>query len=175
MNIFAQTFPAWAEEYIKNQAQAAAQSGETNAPAFTEENVAKINELMEPLMFILEDSAKFDGDAKQKIEAAREALPILEQIRDLLPKPPQQQNQQNQDQQQQQNQDQDQDQGQDQSQPQDQQEQEQPKEQPQPQQEETPQDVQEALRRAIQREREHEAEKQKLRREAPLPPNARDW
>ena len=173
MNIFAQTFPAWAEEYIKNQAQAAAQSGETNAPAFTEENVAKINELMEPLMFILEDSAKFDGDAKQKTEAAREALPILEQIRDLLPKPPQQQNQQNQDQQQQQNQDQDQ--GQDQSQPQDQQEQEQPKKQPQPQQEETPQDVQEALRRAIQREREHEAEKQKLRREAPLPPNARDW
>ena len=174
MNIFAQTFPAWAEEYIKNQAQAAAQSGETNAPAFTEENVAKINELMEPLMFILEDSAKFDGDAKQKTEAAREALPILEQIRDLLPKPPQQQNQQNQDQQQDQNQDQQQQQ-QPQDQPQEQDQQQEQQKQQEQKQEETPQDVQEALRRAIQREREHEAEKQKLRREAPLPPNARDW
>ena len=178
MRWFSQTFPHWAEEFIKNDEQQRAQSGSTNAPAFTQENADKIMELMEPLMFLLEDNAKFSGsDEAQRTSGAREALALLEQIRDLLPKqnPPPQQSQDQQ--QQQQEQQQDQQQQQEQQQQEQQQEEQEEKEQPKPEEEdkELPEDVEEALRRAIQREREHEAEKQKQRRELPLPPNSRDW
>ena len=183
MSAFAQTFPGWAEEYIKNQAQEAQQSGSTNALSFTEENVEKIMQLLEPLLFILKDSAQFDGAPKEKAAAANEALPLLEQIRDLLPKQNngQSQNQQNQqDQNQQENQDGKQNQDsqqqnqQAQSKPQGDDEKQKPEERGK-EEKDVPEDVEEALRRAIQREREHEAEKQKLRREAPIPANTRDW
>ncbi len=183
MGSFAQAFPEWAEEYIRNQAQAAQQSGSTNAPSFTAENVEKIMELLEPLLFILKDSSQFDGASKEKVAAANEALPLLEQIRDLLPRRNGGQSQNRQDQQDQDNgENQDggrsQDPGQQgqqaQSQPRGDDEKRKPEERGEDERE-VPQDVEEALRRAIQREREHEAEKQKLRREAPIPANTRDW
>ena len=179
--LFAQRFPKWAEQVIQQR------QADTNAPPFTAEDAAKINELTESLLWVQQDAVKNEKKDERR-SAAIEALKLLEQIRDLLPKNPnnqqqqQQQNQQqNQDQQQQQDQ---QEQQQDQQQDQQQQQQEdQPQEQEQKQEpqageekkDEPPPDIQEALRRALQREKEHEQEKQRQMRSFPLPPNARDW
>ena len=186
--LFSEKFPEWARNYIEQDAQRRQQSGETNAPSFTEENVAQINELLESLLWLLEDNVKVPV-GEGRIGGAREAHALLEKIRDLLPKDggssSSQQQQQQQSSESQQNQSNQQD-----SEQQDKEDQSQPEpqeQQPQEQQEkkeeksaseqkeEPPPDVQEALRRALQREREHEAEKKRQRREFPLPPNERDW
>ncbi len=183
--LFAERFPPWAEQVIQQR------QADTNAPPFTAEDAAKINELTESLLWVQQDAVKNEKKEERR-SAAIEALRLLEQIRELLPKNPNnQQQQQNQDQQQQQNQDQQQDQQEQQDQNQDQQQDQQDQQQDEQQQDqqeqekeqqageekkdEPPPDVQEALRRALQREKEHEQEKERQRRTFPLPPNARDW
>jgi septal ring factor EnvC (AmiA/AmiB activator) len=174
--LFAERFPKWAENYIQQDAQRRQQEGSTNAPTFTEENVAKINELLEPLHWIQQDTCK-QTNITEKVLGASEALDILYKIRDLLPKDGngggssqnQAQPEQNQEQKQEQEQ------NQEQNQPQDQKEEQQEKAAEEEKKEDTPQDVEEDLRRALQREREHEAEKQRQRREFPMSPNVRDW
>ena len=178
--LFAQRFPKWAEQVIQQR------QADTNAPPFTAEDAAKINELTESLLWVQQDAVK-NEEKEERRSAALEALKLLEQIRDLLPKNPnnqqqqqqqqdqqQNQDQQNQDQQQQQDQQQDQQQQQDEQQ-QDQQEQEKEQQSGEEKKDEPPPDIQEALRRALQREKEHEQEKQRQMRQFPLPPNSRDW
>ena len=179
--LFAQRFPQWAEQVIQQR------QADTNAPPFTAEDAAKINELTESLLWVQQDAVKNEKKEERR-SAALEALKLLEQIRELLPKNPnnqqqqQQDQQQNQDQQQQQDQQDQQDQNQDQQDQQDQQQEDQQQEQEKQEQQageekkdEPPPDIQEALRRALQREKEHEQEKERQRRTFPLPPNARDW
>ncbi len=177
--LFAERFPKWAEQVIQQR------QADTNAPPFTAEDAAKIGELTESLLWIQQDAVKNEKKEERR-SAALEALKLLEQIRELLPKNPnnqqQQQDRQQQDQQQDQQQEQDerqQDQQQDrqQQQEQDERQQEQKKERQagEERKDEPPPDIQEALRRALQREKEHEQEKQRQMRSFPLPPNARDW
>ena len=180
--LFAERFPKWAEQVIQQR------QADTNAPPFTAEDAAKINELTESLLWVQQDAVKNEKKDERK-SAAIEALKLLEQIRELLPKNPnnqqqqqqqnqqqQNQDQQNQDQQQQQDQqDQQQDQQQQQDEQQDQQEQEKEQQSGEEKKDEPPPDIQEALRRALQREKEHEQEKQRQMRQFPLPPNSRDW
>ncbi len=174
--LFAERFPEWAKNYIAQEAQKQQQSGSTNPPSFTEENVAKINELIEPLMWIQGDNAKLTNKL-ERVTGAKESLNYLRQIQELLPKNGGGSSGQPQAQQQPENQEQ-QEQNQDQNEDQNQQEQQEQQQEAQPKEEENrepPKDVEEALRKALQREREHEAEKERQRRAFPLPPNARDW
>lgn len=178
--LFAERFPKWAENYIQQDAQRRQQEGSTNAPTFTEENVAKINELLEPLLWVQQDTCK-QTNINDRVLGAVESLELLYKIKDLLPKDGkgggssqnQSQNQSGQQEQQQQEQQQN-DENQDNS-PEDQEEQQQEEAAGEERNEEPPPDVEEDLRRALQREREHEAEKQRQRREFPMSPNTRDW
>ena len=181
MKRFSERFPEWARRKIEEDAQRRQQTGDTNAPPFTEESIAQINELLESSLWLLEDNCKLPA-GEGRVGGAREAHGLLGKIAKLIPveqpPPPQQQNPDNQqtpsDQQNsEQNEDQSQSEQQEQR-PEEQQEKEEAKKPPE-QKEEPPPDVQEALRRAIQREREHEDDKKRRRREFPLPPNARDW
>ena len=179
---FRAKFPAWAQAY-----EAEAQS-DTNKPPFTKEQQDKISALATEL-------------EKLQIECCKKALPpsqekaigIINEINELLPKDPNQngqgqnnQNQQNQDrsQQQQQNQqqqqqdqqkqdesDQKQDQDPDEQQDQDKQDQQ----DGQDEEKEEDQELEATLKKAQERNDEHEAEKKARMRKAPLPPNERDW
>ena len=177
---FRAKFPAWAQAY-----EAEAQS-DTNKPPFTKEAQDKISALATEL-------------EKLQIECCKKALPpsqekslgIINEINELLPKDPNQngqgqnnQNQQNQDrsQQQQQNQQQQDQQKQDESdQKQDQDPDEQQDQDKQDQQDgqdeekEEEQELEATLKKAQERNDEHEAEKKARMRKAPLPPNERDW
>ncbi len=183
---FRAKFPAWARAY-EQQAQS-----DTNKPPFTAEDQAKISALateLEKLQLECVDKALPPNQEK--------SLELIRQIRELMPKDKsggsgqqQQQNQQNQqdqqqqqqqqDQQQQQNQDQqNQDQQSDQKQDQDPQQQdeqkdEEGKEQDQQEQKED-KEVEALLKKAQERNDEHEADKKARMRKAPLPPNERDW
>ena len=173
---FRAKFPAWAQTY-EQQAQS-----DTNKPPFTEEAQAKMSALATEV-------------EKLQIECCTKALPpnqekaieLLNEINELLPKDKNGggQGQQNQ-QQQQQNQQQQADNNQDQPDQQSDQEQEQDPENPdedpsedsqdqqdQPDQED--QEVEATLKKAQERNDEHEAEKKARMRKAPLPPNERDW
>ena len=181
---FRAKFPAWAQTY-EQQAQS-----DTNKPPFTKEAQAKISALATEV-------------EKLQIECCTKALPpnqekaieLLNEINELLPKDKngggqgqqnQQQQQQNQQQQQQQNQQQQADNNKDQPDQQSDQKQEQDPENPdedpsedsqdqpdQPDQED--QEVEATLKKAQERNDEHEAEKKARMRKAPLPPNERDW
>ncbi|MBT3191112.1 MAG: hypothetical protein HN341_01010, partial [Verrucomicrobia bacterium] len=116
-----------------------------------------------------------DGDKTMALEAQHQSQEKLTAIQALLPKQQnQQQDQQQQDQQQQDQQDQ-----QQQDQQQNQQEQSEEQEQPEASepQEEDPeqQDIRKLLEKALEREREHEAEKRRREELIPLPPFERDW
>lgn len=179
---FRAKFPAWAQTY-EQQAQS-----DTNKPPFTKEAQAKISALATEV-------------EKLQIECCTKALPpnqekaieLLNEINELLPKDKNgggqgQQNQQQQQQNQQQQQDQQQqaDNNKDQQDQQSDQKQEQDPENPdedpsedsqdqqdQPDQED--QEVEATLKKAQERNDEHEAEKKARMRKAPLPPNERDW
>lgn len=179
---FRAKFPAWAQTY-EQQAQS-----DTNKPPFTKEAQAKISALATEV-------------EKLQIECCTKALPpnqekaieLLNEINELLPKDKNgggqgQQNQQQQQQNQQQQQDQQQqaDNNKDQPDQQSDQKQEQDPENPdedpsedsqdqqdQPDQED--QEVEATLKKAQERNDEHEAEKKARMRKAPLPPNERDW
>jgi len=181
---FRAKFPAWARAYAQK-----AQS-DTNMPPFTAEDEAKVSALATEL-------EKLQIGCVEKVipPDQEKALGIIRQIRELLPKDKggggggqQQNNQQNQSQdqnQQQQSQDQqkDESQGQDkQDQEPDQKQDQEPEQQPPDEKDgedqddgkEEDQEIEATLRKAQERNDEHEAKKARLRR-APLAPNERDW
>ena len=173
---FRAKFPAWAQTY-EQQAQS-----DTNKPLFTKEAQAKISALATEV-------------EKLQIECCTKALPpnqekaieLLNEINELLPKDKNgggqgQQNQQQQQQNQQQQADNNQDQPDQQSDQKQEQDPENPDEDPSedsqdqqdpPDQED--QEVEATLKKAQERNDEHEAEKKARMRKAPLPPNERDW
>lgn len=173
---FRAKFPAWAQTY-EQQAQS-----DTNKPPFTKEAQAKISALATEV-------------EKLQIECCTKALPpnqekaieLLNEINELLPKDKNgggqgQQNQQQQQQNQQQQADNNKDQPDQQSDQKQEQDPENPDEDPsedsqdqqdQPDQED--QEVEATLKKAQERNDEHEAEKKARMRKAPLPPNERDW
>ena len=174
---FRSKFPAWAQAY-EQQAQS-----DTNKPPFTKEAQDKISALATEL-----EKLQIECCAKALPPSQEKAIGILNEIRELLPKDnssqssqqsqqsqDQQQQQQNQDQQQNQNQDRQSDQKQDQD-PNRQQDQDKPDDQNQPEEEkEEDQELEATLKKAQERNDEHEAEKKARMRKQPLPPNERDW
>ena len=181
---FRAKFPAWARAY-EQQAQA-----DTNKPPFTAEDQAKISGLATEL-----EKLQMECCEKSLPPNQEKALDLLRQIQELLPKDKNggggQQNQQQQQQQQKQDQ-QKQDQKQDQQQNPQQQESDQKQDQdpsqssqePQPSQDDAKeqpeeskedQELEATLKKAQERNDEHEAEKKARMRKAPLPPNERDW
>ena len=174
---FRAKFPAWARAY-EQQAQS-----DTNKPPFTAEDQAKISALATEL-----EKIQMECVEKSLPPSQEDAVRIINEIRELLPKDNngggqsqqnqdqqqkndqnQQQNQQNQDQQQQQ---QDQQQSEDENKDDDK-----DKEEPDEgdQQDTEDQEVEAVLKKAQERSDEHEAEKKARMRKAPLPPNERDW
>lgn len=178
---FRSKFPAWAQAY-EQQAQS-----DTNKPPFTKEAQDRISALATEL-----EKLQIECCSKALPPSQEKAIDILNEIRELLPKDnssqssqqsqqpqsPQDQNrqQQNQDRQQQnQNQDQQSDQKQDQD-PNRQQDQDKPDDQNRQEEEkEEDQELEATLKKAQERNDEHEAEKKARMRKAPLPPNERDW
>ena len=177
---FRAKFPAWAQAY-EQQAQS-----DTNKPPFTKEAQAKISALATEV-----EKLQIECCAKALPPNQEKAIALLNEISELLPKDKNGGGQQGQNQQQNQQQDQkqqaddnkeqqnQQDQQSDQKQEQDP---EHPDEDPsadsqdqpdQPDQQE--QEVEATLKKAQERNDEHEAEKKARMRKAPLPPNERDW
>lgn len=179
---FRSKFPAWAQAY-EQQAQS-----DTNKPPFTKEAQDRISALATEL-----EKLQIECCSKALPPSQEKAIDILNEIRELLPKDnssqssqqsQQSQSPQNQDQQQNQNQDQqqqnqNQDQQSDQKQDQDpnrQQDQDKPDDQNRQEEEkEEDQELEATLKKAQERNDEHEAEKKARMRKAPLPPNERDW
>ena len=176
--IFRERFPEWAQQYIQ-QAQA-----DTNAPPFTAEEQQKIEELAEHAEKLQQEILDAKTPEQDRPGLKTQALADLYEIRELLPKNPQDQNQQqqqeqNQQQQEQQEQNQDEQQNEDEEQQQNEEQQQEEEQQEQQQEEEkkeeTPQDVQELLRRALEREQEHENEKKDKMQHLPMLPSEKDW
>jgi len=179
---FRAKFPSWARAY-EQQAQA-----DTNKPPFTAETQSKISGLATEL-----EKIQLECCEKNLPPSQEKALDLLRQIQELLPKDkngggqgnPQQNPQQNQDKQDQQQkqddqQNQNQDQQQDQKQEQDPQQQEEEKkedekEQKSPEEQQEEQEIEATLKKAQERNDEHESAKKARMRKAPLPPNERDW
>ena len=183
---FRAKFPAWAQAY-EQQAQS-----DTNKPPFTKEAQGKISALATEL-----EKLQIECASKSLPPSQEKALGLINQIKELLPKDNNQngqgqnnqQNQQNQDQ----NKNQDQKQDQNQQQQQDQQKQDEPDqkqdqdpnqqdqqdgkdgEDQQEEEQEEDQELEATLKKAQERNDEHEAEKKARMRKAPLPPNERDW
>lgn len=168
---FRAKFPAWARAY-EQQAQS-----DTNKPPFTAEDQAKISALATEL-----EKLQMECVEKSLPPSQEDALRIINEIRELLPKDPNggQQQQQKNDQNQQQNQNQQNRDQQQQQQDQQQSEGEDDKDKDEPdegddQQDSEDQEVEAVLKKAQERSDEHEAEKKARMRKAPLPPNERDW
>ena len=181
---FRAKFPAWARAY-EQQAQA-----DTNKPPFTAEAQAKVSDLSTQLEKLQLACVESRDHAQQA-----EAMALINQIRELLPKDGkgggQGQNQQNQQNQQQPQQDPQQNDSQP-SQDDRQQQEGEPQNGDEPnaeeqekesaadaeeKQEPSPEakEVEALLKKAQERSDEHEAEKKARMRKAPLPPNERDW
>ena len=178
---FRAKFPAWARNY-EQQAQA-----DTNKPPFTAEDQAKISALATEL-----EKIQLECCEKSVPPQQLRACEILEEIRQLLPKDnngggqgqPQSgggSGQQNQDQrqeqgQQDQNQDgQDERQGEQEEAPPEEQQAAEGEEKQDGEQGQEDKEVEALLKKAQERNDEHEAEKKARMRKAPLPPNERDW
>ena len=176
---FRQKFPAWAKAY-EEQAQS-----DTNKPPFTAEDQAKVSALSTEL-----EKVQIECCEKGIASLQEQALDLIRQIQELLPKDNGgQQGGEGQSGQNQQNQQNDQNQDQNQQQPQEQQDQGDERQQDQPEQQEEKesedqqkdqedvqdQELEAVLKKAQERNDEHEAEKKARMRKAPLPPNERDW
>ena len=184
---FRAKFPAWAQAY-EQQSQS-----DTNKPPFTKEAQGKISALATEL-----EKLQIECASKSLPPSQEKALGLINQIKELLPKDNNQngqgqnnqQNQQKQDQNKKDNQQQKQDR---QQQQQDQQKQDEPDqkqdqdpnqqnqqdekdgEDQQEEEQEEDQELEATLKKAQERNDEHEAEKKARMRKAPLPPNERDW
>ena len=176
---FRQKFPAWAKAY-EEQAQS-----DTNKPPFTAEDQAKVSALSTEL-----EKVQIECCEKGIASLQEQALDLIRQIQELLPKDNGgQQGGEGQSGQNQQNQQNDQNQDQNQQQPQERQDQGDERQQDQPEQQEEKesedqqkgqedvqdQELEAVLKKAQERNDEHEAEKKARMRKAPLPPNERDW
>ena len=176
---FRQKFPAWAKAY-EEQAQS-----DTNKPPFTAEDQAKVSALSTEL-----EKVQIECCEKGIASLQEQALDLIRQIQELLPKDNGgQQGGEGQSGQNQQNQQNDQNQDQNQQPPQEQQDQGDERQQDQPEQQEEnesedqqkdqedvqDQELEAVLKKAQERNDEHEAEKKARMRKAPLPPNERDW
>ena len=182
---FRAKFPAWAQAY-EQQSQS-----DTNKPPFTKEAQGKISALATEL-----EKLQIECASKSLPPSQEKALGLIVQIKELLPKDnssqqsQQSQSSQNQDQNKKDNQQQKQDR---QQQQQDQQKQDEPDqkqdqdpnqqnqqdekdgEDQQEEEQEEDQELEATLKKAQERNDEHEAEKKARMRKAPLPPNERDW
>ena len=165
--LFRERFPDWAKQY-QQQAQA-----DTNMPPFTAEDQAKIEKIAAHAEKLQNEIVEKKPQAQERLALQEQALKDLLEIRDLLPKQKGQGQQQQQPQQQEQKQDQQQQQQQEQKPEEQQQKQEEQK--PEEQKKEPPKDVQEVLRRALDREKEHENDKKEKMRKLPMSPSERDW
>ncbi len=165
--LFRERFPEWAQQY-QQQAKA-----DTNLPPFTAEDQAKIVELATHAEKLQAEIIGKNPQGHERTVLQEQALKDLLEIRELLPK----QKSQNQQQQNQQHPNpQPQQQPNQQQQPQEQKQEEQKKEeQKQKKKPEPPQDVKEVLRRALDREKEHENDKKEKMRKLPMSPSERDW
>ena len=179
---FRAKFPAWAKAY-EQQAQA-----DTNKPPFTAEDQAKISALATEV-----EKAQLECVEKALPPRQEEALEMLREIQELLPKDKNgggqgQQNQQqqsqgqnNQQQKDQQDQQDKQNDSSDQTQDQDPNEQNEDEQQDEEsaaenqEDEKEEQELEAVLKKAQERNDEHEADKKARMRKAPLPPNERDW
>jgi len=174
---FRSKFPAWARAY-EQQAQA-----DTNKPPFSAEDQAKVSALATEL-----EKLQIECTEKALPPTQEKALDLIRQIRDLLPKDGKGGGSNDQNQNQNQNQQQDQQQNKDQQdqkneqQKNDQQQQNQPQKQEEKQEEkpeqnpeEEDQELEAVLKKAQERNDEHEADKKARMRKAPLSPNERDW
>lgn len=151
----------------------------TNAAAIAPETRARILELADQAEAAQAQALTFleSSDTRQAAGRQTEAHALLKEIEDLLPKQQQQQQQNQQPQQDQQRQDQqDQQQEPEEQPPQPEPPEPKPEEQePQPEEQDLPDDVQQLLDKALQREKEHEEEKRRRDRFVPLPTLERDW
>ena len=182
---FRAKFPAWAQAY-EQQAQS-----DTNKPPFTKEAQDKISALATEL-----EKLQLECVSKSLPPSQEKALGIINQIRELLPKDNNKNGQGQSNQQNQQNQGQNKNQDQKQDEQQQQQDQQKPDESDQKQdqdpnekqdqdkkdeqeqsedEKEEDQELEATLKKAQERNDEHEAEKKARMRKAPLPPNERDW
>ncbi len=114
-----------------------------------------------------------NNDRKLALTEENKAYELLKEIEKLLPKQ-QQQNQQ--DQQQDQSQTQEQDQNPEEQKPEEQkQDKEEDQQEPMKPEDTTPEDIRKLLEKALEREKEHEAEKQRRENHIPMSPRERDW
>jgi hypothetical protein len=178
---FRAKFPAWAQAY-EQQAQA-----DTNKPPFKAEDQAKISALATELEKIQLECCEKNLPPKQE-----KALELIKQIQELLPKdnnggggqgqsPQQPQNNKDKQDKKQQEENKDNNQQQEQQNRQEQQKEEQRDEEKDEsagqdeKPEEKDQELEAVLKKAQERNDEHEAEKKARMRKAPLPPNEKDW
>lgn len=178
---FRAKFPQWAQQY-EQQAQA-----DTNKPPFTKEQQAEIAKLAEEVEKLQAELAKSELPPKQQ-----EALEKLARIKELMPKdnsgqgqnnqqqnPPPQNDQDKKDDNKDKNRNQDQNQDKNDQQKNDgQDEQEQKQEEKERNAENDPKndkEVEDLLRKAQERSKEHEDEKKARMRRMPPSPNERDW
>lgn len=160
--LFRERFPEWAKQY-QQQAQS-----DTNMPPFTAEDQAKIDEIAAHTEKLQSEIIEKKPPEMERRALQEQALKNLFEIRDLLPKQKGQGQQQQNPQQQQQKQE-------PQQQKQEEQKQEEQKKEEEPKQPEQPKDVQELLRKALDREKEHEQDKKEKMRKIPMSPSERDW
>ena len=181
---FSESVPEGGEQQKMNNQQESGKSQQTgtNSPAITAETRRRILELADQTQQLQVNAAKTveKEDFAGALPDEQKSYELLKEIEQLLPKDKNQQQQdKNQRDQKQQKQDQKQEQKQDKKQepqPQKQEEkQEQQKEQQQEKKDATPDNVKKLLEKALQREKDHEAELQ--RRNQQVPPSAidRDW
>ncbi len=176
---FRAKFPAWAQAY-EQQAQA-----DTNKPPFKAEDQAKISALATELEKLQIECCEKSLPPKQE-----KALELITQIRELLPKDNNGGGGQGQSPQQPQNNEDKQDQKQKEENKEDNRQERQQQSQEEEQnkeddkdgnsgkdekREEKDQELEAVLKKAQERNDEHEAEKKARMRKAPLPPNERDW
>ncbi|MCL2104131.1 MAG: tetratricopeptide repeat protein, partial [Kiritimatiellaeota bacterium] len=192
--MFRERFPEWAQQYLS---EVKSQKSEVKSQEEEEEedtsdiirltsDFKKIEELAEHAEKLLQEILDAKTSEQDRPALKSQVLADLYEIRELLPKQQNQNQQQQQDQQQnQQDQQQEQDQQEnkddqqenpDDQQKEEQQEEEQKQEEQQQEekQEETPRDVQELLRRALEREKEHEDEQKKRMQQMPMS-LGKDW
>ncbi|MBL7114999.1 MAG: VWA domain-containing protein [Kiritimatiellae bacterium] len=166
------------------QGQAGAPQAE--APQLTPEDRAKIKDLAAQASLKQEEAFEklSKGDAGAALVEEEASHELLKQIHELLPRQQQQQQGEDQQEQQQGEEEQQEQQGeeeQQEQQPEEQQGEEQQEEEQQPEEQEgaetnaLPEDVKELLKKALEREQEHAAEKRRQNRMIPMLPHEKDW
>jgi Ca-activated chloride channel family protein len=162
---FQKRFPSWADQIVQ------AALTDTNAPTLKPEDREEIERLTGETVTLQQQAAGTEPSVA-RAHAQRRALANLLRIRELLPKQKSQSQQQPQPQ----------------SKPQEQPQQPQPKPPQEPQeppkpeeqpkadkQDQPPQNIQDLLQQALQREKERETEKHRQMNRIPMLPNERDW